>query len=113
MLKKTLNRLRIKNRIRSTISGTAKRPRLAVFRSNTSIYAQLIDDEAGKTLAATSSMKAGKGSKSEQAVSVGEEIATKAKELKIKEVVFDRGGFLYHGRIKALADAARKGGLKF
>jgi len=113
MLKKTLNRLRIKNRIRSTISGTAKRPRLAVFRSNTSIYAQLIDDVTGITLAATSSMKNTKGNKSEQAVSVGEEIATKAKELKIKEVVFDRGGFLYHGRVKALADGARKGGLKF
>ncbi len=113
MLKKTLNRLRIKARIRSTISGSAKRPRLAVFRSNTSIYAQLIDDAAGKTLAGTSSMKIAKGTKTEQAVAVGEEIATKAKELKIKEVVFDRGGFLYHGRVKALAEAARKGGLKF
>ena len=113
MLKKTLNRLRIKARIRSTISGSAKRPRLAVFRSNTSIYAQLIDDVTGKTLVGTSSMKIAKGTKSEQAIAVGEEIATKAKELKIKDVVFDRGGFLYHGRVKALADAARKGGLKF
>jgi len=113
MLKKTLNRLRIKARIRSTISGSAKRPRLAVFRSNTSIYAQLIDDTTGTTLVGTSSMKIAKGTKSEQAIAVGTEIATKAKELKIKDVVFDRGGFLYHGRVKALADAARKGGLKF
>jgi large subunit ribosomal protein L18 len=113
MLKKTLNRLRIKNRIRSTISGTALRPRLAVFRSNTSIYAQLIDDVAGKTLAGTSSLKLDTATKTKQASAVGEAIATKAKELKITEVVFDRGGFLYHGRIKALADAARSAGLKF
>ncbi len=113
MLKKTLNRLRIKNRIRAKVSGSAKRPRLAIFRSNTSIYAQLIDDTTGKTLAGTSSLKAKKATKTEQAIAVGEEIATKAKELKIKEVVFDRGGFLYHGRVKALADSARKGGLKF
>ena len=113
MLKKQLNRISRHNRVRSKIEGTAKRPRLAVFRSNTHISAQLIDDVTGKTLAACSDLKAKKATKTEMAKQVWEEIAKKAKELKIKTIVFDRGGFAYHGRVKALADAAREWGLKF
>lgn len=114
MLQKQENRLRRQARIRSKISGTAKRPRLSVFRSNENIYAQLIDDEAGKTLASASDIKVdGKTTKVESAKKVGEEIGKKAKELKLKEVVFDRGGFAYHGRVKALAEAAREAGLTF
>lgn len=114
MLQKQVNRLRRKARIRSKISGTATRPRLSVFRSNTNIYVQLIDDEAGKTLAAFSDLKGdAKATKIESAKKVGEEIGKKAKELKIKEIVFDRGGFAYQGRVKALADAAREAGLSF
>lgn len=100
-------------RIRSRIMGTAERPRLAVFRSNKFIYAQLIDDVAGVTLAAASDMKAGKGTKSERAAIVGSEIAQGAKKHNISSVVFDRGGFAYTGRVQALADAARAGGLNF
>ncbi len=114
MLQKQVNRLRRKAKIRSTMSGTAKRPRLSVFRSNENIYVQLIDDVTGKTLAAASDIKTdGKTTKVESAKKVGEEIAKKAKDLKIKEIVFDRGGFAYHGRVKALAEAARETGLKF
>lgn len=100
-------------RIRSEVVGTAEKPRLAVFRSNTKIYAQIIDDSTGRTLAGASDVKIEKGSKMERAIAVGKEIAEKAKSQKIEKVVFDRGGFLYAGRIKALADSARDNGLKF
>lgn len=113
MLQKQLNRLRRKARVRSQINGTAKRPRLSIFRSSTHIYAQLIDDDAGKTLAMASDLKVAKGSGVEKATEVGTAIASSAKELKISTVIFDRGGFAYHGRVQALADAARTGGLKF
>ena len=114
MLKKQLNRISRHNRVRSKISGTAKRPRLAVFRSNAHISAQIIDDVTGKTLASSSDLKVKKGgTKVEMAKKVWEELAKKAKELKIKTIVFDRWGFAYHGRVKALADAAREWGLKF
>ena len=101
------------NRLRHSISGTAARPRLAVYRSNKFVYAQLIDDENGKTLAAVDSRKEAKGTPLEKAKAVGTEIAKKASSAKITEVVFDRGGFRYQGIIAALADAAREGGLKF
>ena len=115
MLQKQVNRLRRKARVRSQISGTAKCPRLSVFRSATHIYAQLVDDEAGKTLGSASDLKidAKKITKTELAKQVGSQIAEAAKGLKIKQVVFDRGGFAYHGRVKALADSAREGGLQF
>ena len=99
-------------RLRSKISGTATTPRLAVYRSNKFVYAQLIDDEAGKTIASADSRKE-KGSRLESAKAVGTEIAKKAKAAKIESVVFDRGGFQYAGVIASLADAAREGGLKF
>lgn len=101
-------------RIRSRIKGTAERPRLAVFRSNKCIYAQIIDDTAQVTLVAASDIKElGKGTKSERAVRVGTHIAKLAQEKNITTVVFDRGGFAYTGRVQALADAARAGGLTF
>ena len=102
-------------RIRRHISGTAARPRLNVFRSNTGIYAQVIDDVAGVTLASASTLdkEVSKGTKTEQAVAVGKLVAERASAKGISEVVFDRGGYLYHGRVKALADAARENGLKF
>ncbi len=104
-------------RIRKKISGTAANPRLSVFRSNAEIYAQLIDDNSGVTLVSASSkdkdIAAQKGTKSEISKLVGAAVARKAGELGIKEVTFDRGGFLYHGRVKALADGAREGGLQF
>jgi large subunit ribosomal protein L18 len=103
-------------RIRGKVAGTAERPRLAVFRSNKGIFAQLIDDETGRTLAGASWLglaKSFKGNKSEQAAEVGKAIAQAAKKAGIEAVVFDRGGYLYHGRVKALADGAREGGLKF
>ena len=103
-------------RVRRKIVGTAERPRLTVFRSNRGIEAQLIDDVDGKTLAHashTSLAKSFKGSKSEQAAAVGKELAATAKKAGIETAVFDRGGYLYHGRVKALADGAREGGLKF
>ena len=103
-------------RIRGKVAGTAERPRLAVFRSNKGIFAQLIDDESGKTVAGASWLglaKSFKGSKVEQAAEVGKAIAAAAKKAGVEEVVFDRGGYLYHGRVKALADGAREGGLKF
>ncbi len=114
MLEKNLKRYRRQVRIRAKISGTATRPRLAVFRSNTHIYAQLIDDTKGITLGAASDLKLKKqGTKTDMAKKVGEAIAKVATEKWIKEVVFDRGGFAYHGRVKALADAAREAGLQF
>ena len=98
--------------IRKKVSGTSERPRLAVFRSNKEIYAQVIDDIVGNTLASASSANA-KGTKVEQAIAVGKLIANNAKKAGVDSVVFDRGGFLYHGRVKALADSARETGLKF
>ena len=116
-MKKIDSRQKVRYAIRKKISGTAERPRLAVFRSNKQIYAQLIDDVAGNTLAAASSadksLEGKKVTKIEQAVAVGELIADNAKTAGIDTVVFDRGGFLYHGRVKALADSAREAGLKF
>jgi large subunit ribosomal protein L18 len=112
-------RLRRHRRVRKKVSGTAERPRLSVFRSTNQIYAQLIDDVKGVTLASASSLdaelksKLGSGGNTEAAKQVGALIATRASEKKIDEVVYDRGGFLYHGRVKALADAAREAGLKF
>ena len=103
-------------RVRGKIVGSAQRPRLVVFRSNRGIEAQLVDDLEGKTLAAASWLqlqKSFKGSKSEQAAEVGKLLAANAKKANVETVVFDRGGYLYHGRVKALADAAREGGLKF
>ena len=106
-------RQRIKWHIRSKISGTAERPRLAVFRSNKSIYAQLVDDTTGTTLAAATSLNGDKVPKIEQSSMVGKAIAAKALEKGITEVVFDRSGYLYHGRVKQLAEGASEGGLKF
>jgi len=109
-------RLRRHRRVRKKVAGTAKRPRLAVFRSNRGIFAQLVDDDTGRTLASASWLalrKGFKGTKTEQAAEVGKLLAKNAKAADIEEVVFDRGGFLYHGRVKALADAAREGGLRF
>jgi len=113
MISKIQRRIKIKTRIRGKISGTAQRPRMTVFRSNKQIYVQLIDDLAGKTLVAASSKGLAEGTKSEIAAKVGELIAKKALEAGITEVVFDRNGYLFHGRVKSLADAARNGGLKF
>ena len=113
MIYKIERRNKIKARILGRISGTATRPRMTVFRSNKQIYVQLIDDLAGKTLVATSSKGIEQGTKIEIAAAVGEAIAKKALEAGINEVVFDRNGYLFHGRVKSLADAARKGGLKF
>ena len=105
-------RKRVRYSIRKKISGTSARPRLAVFRSNRDIYAQIIDDIKGATLVSASSVNS-EGSKMEQAGLVGKLIADNAKKAGIENVVFDRGGFLYHGRVKALADSAREAGLKF
>lgn len=102
------------NRVRSVVSGSSQRPRLTVFRSASHIYAQLIDDQSGKTLAAASSAEIkDKASKSDLSVKVGAAIAEKAKAKGIASVVFDRGGYRYHGRVKALAEAAREAGLQF
>ena len=102
-------------RVRGKVSGTSDRPRLAVFRSNRGIFAQLVDDGSGRTLAGASwvALKGFKGDKSAQAKEVGKQLATAAKKAGIEAVVFDRGGYLYHGRVKALADGAREGGLTF
>jgi large subunit ribosomal protein L18 len=114
MITKDLRRLKIKRSIRGRVSGTTERPRLTVFRSNKQIYAQVIDDVQGKTLAEASSLKmTDKSSKKEIAAKVGQLIAQNAQAAGIQAVVFDRNGYLYHGRIKELADAARNGGLKF
>ncbi|WP_299705013.1 50S ribosomal protein L18 [uncultured Pontibacter sp.] len=112
---KVSRRLRIKRSIRNKISGTSARPRLSVFRSNKAIYAQLIDDTTGKTLAAASSVKFDGVSNATISVSnqVGKEIGAKAIEKGITEVVFDRSGYLYHGNVKSLAEGAREAGLKF
>ena len=114
-LTKTERRQRIKFRIRKIVSGTAAKPRLSVFRSNKEIYAQIIDDVNGVTLAAASSREAGvtKGTKIETAASVGKLIAEKALKAGIDTITFDRGGNLYHGRVKSLAEGAREAGLKF
>jgi large subunit ribosomal protein L18 len=103
-------------RIRGKVAGTAERPRLAVFRSNKGIFAQLVDDASGRTIAGASWLglpKSFKGSKTEQAAEVGKLVAAAAKKAGIETVVFDRGGYLYHGRVKALAEGAREGGLRF
>lgn len=114
MKSKIERRAKIKARIRGRVSGDATRPRMTVFRSNKQIYVQLIDDQAGKTLVAASSRGLeDKGTKCEIAAKVGAEVARKALEAGISAVVFDRNGYLFHGRVKSLADAAREGGLKF
>ena len=113
MITKSERRTKIKYRVRNKISGTAERPRMTVFRSNKQIYVQIIEDLSGRTLVAASSLGLEKMAKKEQAAKVGELIAQKAQEAGIQTVVFDRNGYLYHGRVKEVADAARKGGLKF
>jgi large subunit ribosomal protein L18 len=116
-LSKEDRRQRLRFRIRKTISGTEQRPRLAVFRSNKEIYAQVIDDVSGKTITAASSrdkdIDASKVNKTEAAKLVGKAIAEKAAKAGVETVSFDRGGYLYHGRVKSLAEGAREGGLKF
>lgn len=113
MTNKQDRRVRIKHRVRNKISGTAERPRMSVFRSDRQIYVQIINDENGRTLASASSLGMDKMPKKEQAAKVGEKIAQVALEAGIKEVVFDRNGYLYHGRVQEVANGARKGGLKF
>ena len=114
--KKTLARLKVRRRVRGKLSGTSDRPRLSVFRSNKQIYAQIIDDLSGRTFASASSLSKDETKnqpKLEQASSVGTMIAEQAKNAGITNVVFDRSGYLFHGRVKQLAQAARDGGLKF
>lgn len=111
--KKIERRIKIKFRIRKSVNGTAERPRMSVFRSNKQIYVQIINDVTGTTLVSASSLGLETKPKCEQAAKVGELIAKKAVEAGISKVVFDRNGYLYHGRVKELADAARKGGLNF
>ena len=113
MTTKIDRRTKIKYRVRNKISGVAERPRMSVFRSNKQIYVQIINDQTGRTLAAASSLGLEAMPKKEQAAKVGELIAKKAIEAGITSVVFDRNGYLYHGRVKEVADAARNGGLKF
>jgi large subunit ribosomal protein L18 len=115
MIQKLQNQWQRKHRVRATVSGTTERPRLSVHISNRHITAQVIDDTTGKTVAyaSTVSSKAAKGSMRERAAWVGEEVAKKAKAARVDTVVFDRGGHIYHGRVAALADAARKAGLEF
>ena len=113
MTAKIERRTKIKYRVRNKISGVAERPRMSVFRSNKQIYVQIINDQTGRTLAAASSLGLEAMPKKEQAAKVGEMIAKKAIEAGITAVVFDRIGYLYHGRVKEVADAARNGGLKF
>jgi large subunit ribosomal protein L18 len=114
---KVIRRQKIKFGIRKKISGTSQKPRLSVFRSNNDIYVQLIDDDGSKTLASASSrdkdILAQKANKVDKSKLVGGAIARKAAELGLKDVTFDRGGYLYHGRVKAVAEGAREGGLKF
>ena len=116
-LTKNEKRLRIKSRIRKVVSGTEARPRLAVFRSNKEIYAQVVDDVTGKTLAAASSrdkdVASTKGNKTEMATLVGKTVAERAIKAGVNTISFDRGGYQYHGRVKSLAEGAREGGLKF
>jgi len=111
--KKVERRIKIKYRIRKSVNGTVERPRMTVFRSNKQIYVQIINDLDGKTLASASSLGLESMPKIQQAEKVGEIVAKKAIEAGITTVVFDRNGYLYHGRVKQLADAARKGGLNF
>ena len=108
-------RLRRHKRVRGKVAGTAERPRLVVFRSNRGIFAQLVDDEAGRTLASASWLanRGHKGTKTEQAAEVGKALAVAAKKAGVETCVFDRAGYLYHGRVKALAEGAREGGLTF
>jgi len=108
-------RLRRHRRVRGKVAGTAERPRLVVFWSNRGIFAQLVDDEAGRTLASASwlQQRSLEGTKTEQAAAVGKALAAEAKKAGVEACVFDRAGYLYHGRVKALADGAREGGLKF
>jgi large subunit ribosomal protein L18 len=116
VLTKPQARARRHRRVRGKLHGTAERPRLVVFRSNRGIEAQLVDDAEGKTLAAASWLnlkKSFKGDKTKQAAEVGKVLAENAKQANVETVVFDRAGYLYHGRVKALAEAAREGGLKF
>ena len=113
MVSKLERRIKIKYRIRNKISGTTERPRMSVFRSNKQIYVQIINDVTGTTLASASSLGMEAMPKKERAAKVGELIAKKALEAGITTVVFDRNGYLYHGRVKEVADAARNGGLKF
>ena len=116
-LTKTERRQRIKNRIRKVISGTGSQPRLSVFRSNKEIYAQIVDDVTGNTISTASSrdkdISSGKGTKTEIATMVGKSVAEKAIKAGISTISFDRGGYLYHGRVKSLAEGAREAGLKF
>ncbi|MCL6295610.1 50S ribosomal protein L18 [Jejuia spongiicola] len=116
-LTKNQRRIRIKNRIRKVVSGTEARPRLTVFRSNKEIYAQIVDDVNGKTISAASSrdkdISSAKGNKSEVATLVGKAVAEKALKAGVETIAFDRGGYLYHGRVKSLAEGAREAGLKF
>jgi len=116
-MEKAIKKQKIRFRIRKKISGSSAKPRLSVFRSNSDIYVQLIDDDHGKTLASASSrdkdIRAQKGTKTEKSKLVGSAIARKAGELGIKQCIFDRGGNLYHGRVKAVADGAREAGLEF
>lgn len=111
--KKNYHRMRRHNRIRAKVSGTNAIPRLAVFRSARHIVAQLIDDTLGRTLASATDAQMTKGTKMERAAAVGKALAAKAKDAKVTKAAFDRGGFLYTGRVKALADAAREGGIIF
>ena len=116
-LTKNERRLRIKNRVRKIVSGTEARPRLSVFRSNKEIYAQIVDDVTGKTISAASSrdkdISSAKGTKTEVATLVGKAVAEKALKAGVETISFDRGGYLYHGRVKSLAEGAREAGLKF
>ena len=116
-LTKNERRIRIKGRIRKVVSGTETRPRLSVFRSNKEIYAQIVDDVTGKTISAASSrdkdISSAKGTKIEIATLVGKAVAEKALKAGVEAIAFDRGGYLYHGRVKSLAEGAREAGLKF
>lgn len=116
-LTKTERRQRIKNRIRKVVSGTDSKPRLSVFRSNKEIYAQIVDDVTGNTISAASSrdkdISSAKGNKTEIASLVGKSVAEKALKAGVETISFDRGGYLYHGRVKSLAEGAREAGLKF
>jgi len=112
-LSKLERRHRIKNRIRKIVSGTAEKPRLSVYRSNKEIYAQIVDDVAGSTLVSVSSRDLKASTKIEAAQAVGKAVAEKANKAGVETVAFDRNGYLYHGRVKVLADAAREAGLKF
>ena len=113
MDQKLKTRLKRKMHIRKSVSGTSEKPRLSVYRSNNHIYAQLIDDINAKTIVSANDMSIKKGTNIEKATSVGSELAKSAKDAKIEKVVFDRNGFKFHGRVKALAEAARAGGLQF